>query len=51
MSSQDAQSKTMLVRQRGYRAVPNRREFHPGEIVLLLLLSAYGGSEWPLVRC
>ena len=31
-------SKVMWVRQRGDRAVPNRRKLHPGEIVLLLLL-------------
>ena len=36
--SQGALSKTMLVRQRGGRAVPNRRQSHPGEIVLLLLI-------------
>ena len=38
MLSWDALSKTILVRQRGDRAVPNRRQLHPGEIVLLLLL-------------
>ena len=34
----DALSKAMWVRQRGERAVPNRRKLHPGEIILLLLL-------------
>ena len=34
----DALSKTMWIRRRGYRAVPNRRKLHPGEIILLLLL-------------
>ena len=34
----DALSKAMWVRQRGYRAVPNQGQPHPGEIVLLLLL-------------
>ena len=34
----DALSKTMWIRRRGYRAVPNQGQPHPGEIVLLLLL-------------
>ena len=34
----DALSKTMWTRRRGYRAVPNQGQPHPGEIVLLLLL-------------
>ena len=34
----DALSKTMWIRRRGDRAVPNQRQPHPGEIVLLLLL-------------
>ena len=38
MLSWGALSKAMWVRQRGDRAVPNRRKLHPGEIVLLLLL-------------
>ena len=38
MLSGGALSKAMWVRQRGNRAVPNRRKLHPGEIVLLLLL-------------
>lgn len=38
MLSLDALSKAMWVRQRGECAVPNRRQLHPGEIVLLLLL-------------
>ena len=33
-----ALSKIMWIRRRGYRAVPNQRQPHPGEIVLLLLL-------------
>ena len=31
-------SKAMWIRRRGYRAVPNQGQPHPGEIVLLLLL-------------
>ena len=38
MLSWGALPKVMWVRQRGDRAVPNRRKLHPGEIVLLLLL-------------
>ena len=34
----DALSKAMWIRRRGYRAVPNQGQPHPGEIVLLLLL-------------
>ena len=34
----DALSKTMWIRRRGDRAVPNQGQPHPGEIVLLLLL-------------
>ena len=34
----DALSKTMWIRRRGCRAVPNQGQPHPGEIVLLLLL-------------
>ena len=34
----DTLSKAMWIRRRRYRAVPNRRQPHPGEIVLLLLL-------------
>ena len=34
MLSWGALSKAMWVRQRGGRAVPNRRKLHPGEIVL-----------------
>ena len=32
MLSWGALSKAMWIRQRGDRAVPNRRKFHPGEI-------------------
>lgn len=34
----DTLSKAMWIRRRGYRAVPNQGQPHPGEIVLLLLL-------------
>lgn len=34
----DTLSKAMWIRRHGYRAVPNQRQPHPGEIVLLLLL-------------
>lgn len=35
MLSPDTLSKAIMVRQREDRAVPNRRQLHPGEIVLL----------------
>ena len=34
----DTLSKAMWIRRRGYRAIPNQGQPHPGEIVLLLLL-------------
>lgn len=48
MLSWGALSKAMWIRQRGDRAVPNRRKFHPGEISFYYYLEKnrkIGGSE------
>ena len=50
----DALSKTMWIRRRGDRAVPNQGQPHPGEIVLLLLLRkksiSYAAGRFRRVR-
>lgn len=48
MLSRGALPKAMWVRQRGDRAVPNRRKFHPGEVSFYYYLEKnrkIGGSE------